>query len=129
MATLNATPAPLEASETATTTTISPTDALMAGMAVTPGVPSNCLVFFSGNVQHSSNNESIFVSLYVGGVQVPETEHEFKRGTGAANIIGSVVFQKYVVGVGAADAIEVRWRTTDPTASVFTRTLTTWQVP
>ncbi len=129
MATLDARPAPLEAAQTTTTTTISATDELMSGMTLTPGVQADFLAWFTGNVQHSSNNDSMFASFYVGGVQVPATEHEFKRGTGAANIIGTVAFQKTLLAVGVADAIEVRWRTTDPTASAFTRTLTIQQVP
>lgn len=114
--------APTEASATATTTTTGATDGLLAGVTLTPGA-GNYLVWFSTSVDHDSSNESIWVSLYVNGVQVPDTERFFKRGGAAADTGGPLSFNKYITGVGVGQAVEVRWRTTAATASAYQRTL------
>lgn len=119
--------APTEASAPGTITTTSAADVLMTSMSLTPGA-GNYMVWFSTSVDHDSSNESIFASLYVNGVQVADTEREFKRGGAAADNKGSLAFNKYITGVLAGQVVEVRWRTPAATASAYQRTLTLLKV-
>lgn len=118
---------PTEATATATTTTTGATDGLLAGMTLTPGA-GNYMVWFSTSVDHTAANDSIWVSLYVNGVQVPDTERLFRRGGAAADTAGPLAFNKYITGVGAGQVVEVRWRTTGATANAYQRTLTLMKV-
>lgn len=114
---------PLEEFRVASDSVTSATDVLMVGMTITPGVAGNYLATFSSSFDHSSNNESIFFNLYCDGVLVPDTEREFRRGGGAGDIAAGPSLHKYLVNVGVAHAIEIRWRTTSPTGTVYERNL------
>jgi hypothetical protein len=118
---------PQQASATGDTTTTSATDVLMGPMSITPGA-GDYLVWFSSSFEHSAVNSSIWISLYVGGVQVAHTEREFRRGGAAADAAMGLSFQSHETGLGGADAIEVRWRTNNATATAHERTLTIQKV-
>ncbi len=112
---------PQEVSATSDTTTASPTDVALASMSITPGA-GNYMIWFSTSVEHTVAGASAFLNLYVGGVLVPRTEREFRRGNQSQ--ASGVVFQVYLTGVGGGEALEVRWRTTAATATAHERTLT-----
>jgi hypothetical protein len=111
-----------QASATADTTTTSATDVLVNSMTITPGA-GDYHIWFSGSVSCSASDSTQNVSLYVNGIQVAHTERQiFSEGS----IVGSsfpVATHAYVAGVGASQAIEVRWRTTAATATMHERTL------
>jgi hypothetical protein len=110
-----------EAAATADTTTGSATDALVSGMTLTP-IAGTYRVTFSGSVQHSSNSESIFLSIYAGGAQETNSEREFKRGGGQGDVT-SPFSCVAVVTVNGSQAIEGRWRTPAATATMHARSL------
>ena len=106
---------------TGDTTTVSATDELVAGMALTP-VAGTYLVTFSGAVDHDSNNESAFVSIYAGGAMDAVSEKTFKRGGGQGNVTASITC-KAEVTVDGMEAIEAQWRTPSGTATMHKRQL------
>ncbi len=110
---------PDQVTATGDTTTTSPTDVFMSGMTITPGA-GNYFVKFSSSFEHSTNSETINVSLYVGGVQVAHTERQFQRGSGSSG--AGLSFEAYVTGVTGGQAIELRWRTSAATATAHERT-------
>lgn len=111
-----------------TSTTVSATDVAMANMS-TSLAAGTYYVFFSCWVDHSAVNETITASLYNDTVQVTATERQFRRGGSAGDISGSLVtFQRKIV-VAGLDVVEVRWRTSMATASVYDRTLSIIRVP
>lgn len=113
--------APQQASATASDTETSATDVLMDSMSITPGA-GNYMAHFSATFDHDTTNESIFYSIYKNGVQIPHTERGFKRGGSAGDIVGGLATVAYITGVTGGQAIEIRWRTTAGTATVFERT-------
>lgn len=115
--------APQQATQVGDSTTTSPVDVLLPSMTLVAGVNGNYKIDFSTSVEHSSTNETIFVSLYVNGVQVAHTEREFRRGGAAGDVSGGLAIDAYVTGVLAAHVIEIRWRTTAATATAHERTL------
>lgn len=115
---------PKQISVTGSVTTASATDVLMSGMTTIPGAGSY-LVNFSTSFDHSTTNQSIFYSIYVNGIQLPETEREFRRGGSAGDIAaGPSIVAIKASGVLAGQAVEVRWRTTAADAQVFQRVMT-----
>ena len=102
-------------------TTISATDVLVDSMTLTPGA-GTYLVWFSGSIEHSANNEDITGSIYVGGVLDTDSERLWHRGGAQAAIVTSHISPGKVV-VNGSQAIEGRWRTTDATATMHQRSL------
>ena len=113
---------PLQASETTNDTTASASDVLVSGMTITPGA-GDYHVWFSGSVEGTATNSTQFVSLYVNGAQLPHTEREVLTEGSILNTSFPVATHALVTGVLAGQAIEVRWRTTAPTATMHERTL------
>lgn len=109
------------ASATATTTitTTSTTDILATSMSITPE-SGTYLVIFSGSASNSSNNQSIFPSVYVDGVQVAASERRVFRLAANDGAPFACVTQATVNG---AQAIEGRWRVSAGTGSMYQRTL------
>jgi hypothetical protein len=103
------------------TTTTSATDVLMDSMTVTPEA-GTYLVWFQGSLQHSSTNDSIFTSIYSGGVQVAASERVFLRGGASADVSSSFACMAKVT-VNGSQAIEGQWRTTAATATAHERQL------
>ena len=119
-----------EATASTDTTTISATDVLASPLSLTPGV-GDYLVWFSGSLENTTNtlaNYDQFVSLYVNGVQVGHTERVLTTEDSIGDTSFPFAGHAYVTGVGASDAIEVRWRTTFGTATMHERTLTVQQL-
>ena len=117
--------APLEATATVDTPgETSATDVLVPGMTLTPGA-GDYLVWFSGSIENSQTAavETNYVSLYVAGTQVAHTERAVSADDSIPNTAIPVGFQARVAGVGGADDIEVKWRTTGGTMTMHERTL------
>ncbi|KPK98582.1 MAG: hypothetical protein AMJ95_03575 [Omnitrophica WOR_2 bacterium SM23_72] len=120
--------APNQATDTLDTTTVSSSDVLVNGMTLTPG-EGNYLVWFSSSIEGNSSSTYQYVSLYVGGVQIAHTERRLYTESSIRNTAVPIAFQAYITAVGPADAIEVCWRTTGGTATMYQRTLTVMKVP
>ena len=106
---------------TATVNTTSTTDvAAGAGggtdLSITP-VAGTYFVFFSASVNNSAAAQDVFASIYVGGVQNAGSE---RRSDGSD--IHPIASHAGVV-VNGSQAIEVRWRVTGSTGSMYERTL------
>jgi hypothetical protein len=113
-----------EAIATTDTTTTSSTYTALDSMSITPGA-GDYIVWFSGSVGNNvSTNQTMHVSLFVNGSQVTHTEreilHEESLGGGSSFPVAS---HAYISGVGAGEAIDVRWKTTGGTATMHERTL------
>lgn len=104
-------PPGFQATATGLTTTGSGGDVLIPGMTITPGA-GTFLVSFQTTASHSEDEESIFFSVYVNGVQqaASEVEHFAKAKEDQA----AVAIASYRVTAAAAQAIEIRWRRTAP---------------
>lgn len=112
------------ATDSPTTTSI--TDVLLTGMTLTPGA-GDYMVYFSSSAENSTEADIKF-SIYVAGVQVAHSErYYFQEGSFPATT-SPVSTHSYVSGVGASDAIEIRWRTSTGTATAQQRTLTVQKV-
>ena len=90
-------------------TTTSTLDVLATSMTLAPG-PGDYIALFTADFQQSSNNENIFISLFVAGVQVPNSEREFRRGASQGNVRSSMTLMAHITVVGPPDPVEVQWR-------------------
>ena len=113
---------PFQVSETLDDTTGSASDVLLSGMTITPGA-GDYLVWFSGSLEDSSASSTQYVSLYVNGAQLPHTERQVVTEGSIPATSFPVATHALVTGVLAGQAIDVRWRTTAPTATMHERTL------
>jgi hypothetical protein len=115
---------PQQASATSNATTSSGGDVLMAGMTLTPGA-GNYIVNFSTSLNINASNQTGFISVYVNGVQVTHTERRYASpGFVGAQLIIPISVCAYITGVGAGQAVEIRWRSTGgATLTVPQRTL------
>jgi hypothetical protein len=109
-----------QVTSTTNTTTTSTTDVLMAGMTMTP-VAGQYTVFFSTTLQHSNNNQTVYLSIYAGGVQEAYSEKmvQSPRWVNA----GYAGFTQAIVTVNGSQSIELRWRTTSGTATALRRSM------
>jgi hypothetical protein len=113
-----------QASATADTTTTSSTWGQVDSMAITPGAGSYN-VWFTGSIEGTNAGSVQQVALYVNGVQVAHTIRDFLVEGSLTDTLQSfpVALHAYVTGVGAAEVIDVQWRTTAGTATMHERTL------
>lgn len=107
------------ASQSGLATTTSGSDALISGMTLTPEA-GTYLLFFDGEFTNTSNNSNVIFSIYVGGVQAPDSEREV--GIRFANFRYSGVVNARVT-VDGSQTIQVQWRRTSGTAQVRGRSL------
>jgi hypothetical protein len=103
------------------TTTTSTTDTLLGSMTLTPGA-GTYLALFSASVASSSSSGYVYASLYKNGAQVSGSERQSKN-VSSSSLYFPIAMQA-IVTVADAQAIEVRWRTSAPTATCMSRTLT-----
>jgi hypothetical protein len=111
-----------EASETSTITTTSMTDTLVTGMALTPGA-GNYLVMFSASWKNA-NNDTNYVSVYANSVQVAHSERRFYTEDSIPDTPTPVATQCRVMSLGAGQTIEIKWRVSGDTGTMYQRTLT-----
>ena len=103
---------------TSTLTTTSITDvALPTPMSVTPGA-GDYLVTFTGNVSNSNTDKAVIMSIYSNGTQLPYTEMTYQ---GQGNDKNQIAMNAYVTGLGAGQAIDIRWRVQANTGTVTNR--------
>jgi hypothetical protein len=99
-------------------TTLSTTDTLMTGMALTPAA-GTYRVTARAVVSATSNNRLVTVSIYSNGVQVADTAVTVLVRTGGA--IGSgdthAIYTDCVVTVNGSQTIDLRWNTSGGTAN------------
>jgi hypothetical protein len=107
---------------TADATTTSASDVGLSGMSITPGA-GDYLIWFSGSMEGSLATSTQYASIYVNGAQLAHTERRAFTEGSIPNTSFPVAAHAYVTGVGAGQAIEVRWRTTGGTATMHQRTL------
>jgi hypothetical protein len=81
-------------------------------------VAGTYLVHFSGSIDHSSTNATIFTSIYAGGAQETASERVFRRGGSQADVSSSYHCMA-IVTVNGAQAIQGMWRTTTATATAY----------
>jgi len=92
-------------------------------MTITPGA-GDYNVWFSSSLACNTTNVYQYVAIFVGGVEVAHTERDLYHENSMDNLGQfNVMTHAYVENVGASDVIEVRWRTTGGTATMFERTL------
>ncbi len=115
-------PGPYSSIQTATasTTTTSATDVLMSGMTVTPAAGTYS-VFFGTALQHTTNNQIVYVSIYVGGTKQTYSERPYQSGRWVGSAYCGDTHAR--VTVNGSQAIEVRWRTSAATATALQRSL------
>lgn len=113
-----------EVSFSSNITTTSTTDVLLTGMTITP-VAGTYLVIFSTWLTHSQGNQSITMSLYVGGVQNTGSIRLAIPFVGALSAITQdmPLSTNAIVTVNGSQAIAVDWHTTAGTATAHNGTL------
>ena len=104
---------------TADATTTSTTDVLLTGMTITPGA-GDYLVFFTGSVENTNSSKQGPVSIYSNGTQIAASVIQLAAGGG---IIIPVATNAYITGLGAGQAIEVRWKVISNTGTFHQRTM------
>ncbi len=109
------------ATGTSTLTTTSTTDvALSTALSITPGA-GDYLVFFTGVVSNNNGGRGVIMSIYVNGTKIAASE--IQATSGLASDKNTIASNTYVTGLGAGQAIEMRWRTESNTGSITNRTL------
>lgn len=117
-----------EAAGTSTISTSSTTDVQATGMSLTEGTDfdgaGTYLAIFTGSVQHSAANSTIFTSIHVAGTQQAKTERRWGSGGffAGTNIGGSFV-SAGLISVTAGQAVTGEWRTSGATATMYQRSL------
>ncbi len=91
----------------ATSTTTS--DTLIVNLTYTP-TAGTYLVSVGGSIQSSIKARTMYVSIYVGGVQVSGSEVIYQPGENEQSIPFAIA--NHAVTVNGSQAIEVRWRAT-----------------
>lgn len=104
---------------TSTITTTSTTDILATGMSITPET-GTYLAIFSSSVTNSANNQDVFASIYVDGVQVAASERAIRSLPSNDGAAFACVAE---VTVNGSQAVEGRWRVSGNTGSMYPRTL------
>jgi len=102
------------------TTTTSTTDVLLNGMSITPGA-GDYMVFFTGNLTNTNDRKQGTISLYKNGIKITDSEIS-TEGFQKESII-PVSITRYITGVNAGEAIDVRWNVTSNTGTFYSRTL------
>jgi len=95
---------------------------LLTTMTLTPGA-GDYLACFSTSLTHSATSAYIYCSLYVDGVQVAASERRIRVDNSGTIAVHSISIQYILAGVGAGQAVEIRWRTTAATATAYQRNL------
>lgn len=116
-------PAVTQANATSNTTTTSGTAVVIGSMTITPGA-GDYLVTFNASFSHSANNGSITYSIFVNAVEVAGSQRSWSRGAGQGNVTTPATIIHKVTGVGASEAIDIRWLTSSATATCEERTMT-----
>jgi len=98
-----------------TTTTTSASSVVVDGMSLSLPV-GNWLVQFSGDLQHSAFNASIWTSIYSGGLQVSASQRLFRRGSSQGNTAGTF-YCTALVKVSGTTTVGGYWRTSAATAT------------
>ena len=106
---------------TASTSMSSMTDVLLTSMFLAPGA-GNFMLWFSCDVSNSVGSQSSIFSVYVNGVQVVGSERS--RRAAAANSPTALAMSIYVPGVLGGQVVDIRWRVTNNSGTVFNRELT-----
>lgn len=106
-------------------TTTSLTDVTVTNMTLTPGAGSY-IFWFSSDVSNINNNRDIFVSLYVNGVQVLDSERNIHVDNAVER--SCAVLNGMITGVTAGQVVDVRWRVSANTGSMGNRSLTLLKV-
>lgn len=109
--------------------TTSTTFILAAGMTLTPGA-GDYLVWFSSAAQNSTDSADTIAAAFANGVEVvnssrmiePHTHGSFSMGRWGIGTIAKVA------GLGAGQAIEIRWRVSAGTGTLGNRSLTLLKV-
>jgi len=104
-----------EVNAVGTDATVSATDVLMAGMLITPG-PGDYLFWFSTDAEHTVDAQSIFISLYVNGFQVANSERE--RTSEKGGFRESMQISGKIISVLVSQDVEIRWRRTTSGAGI-----------
>lgn len=111
-----------EAGSATDTTTTSSVYVAMNSMSLTPGA-GTYLVIASTSVEGTFANSYVRAALFANGSEVANTMRESKQESSIINTSMPLSTQA-VVTVGAAQAIELRWKVTGGTATAHARSLT-----
>lgn len=114
-----------EASATSSTSTSSGTDALIAGMTITP-VAGSYLVWFSCDINSAISGVVVSISIYVGGTQKADSLRKimpFAGGTLTAGSQRAAIATNGLVTVNGSQAIEIRWSTSGSSPTTVDRTM------
>ena len=112
-----------EANATGTTTTTSTSDVNVASMALTPPA-GDWVFFFSSSVSIDSADNTVFVSLYIGGTKVNSTERRFRTENSIPGTPVPIATHDQVTNLNGSTTVTIRWRTTGSTARMYQRKLT-----
>ena len=116
-----------QATATAPDTIASATSALLDSMTLTPGA-GDYILSFTSSAECSSESRIIF-QVYVNDNLITYTERVMFQETSIIASPQQVQIYAYLPGVGASEAVEIRWnRDTAGTATCYERTLTLQEV-
>jgi hypothetical protein len=111
-----------------TLTTAATTDTLMTSLQFTNIPAGRYFANFGTSLSHGTTNAIVWVSIYVGGVQVTGSERIWQRGGAQANIVGGVDLAGFPITITTTSTVEVRWRTDTGTATSTNRHFTLLRV-
>jgi len=107
-------------SETSSINTTSGVDILLGALTLTPN-SGDYLIMFNTTTSNSNNNRTNTFSIYVGGVLRTDSVRMITMVNSSA--VKSVLISCRVLNVLDGQAVEVRWKTSNNTATAFERTL------
>lgn len=106
-------------SATGNTTTTSTTDVLLNAMTLTPG-KGNYIAYFSSTNSNSNNNRTNTFSIYVNGVLVADSVRDIMDSNNSISTAVNIMTR--LLDVEDGQAIEVRWKVSANTGTVYQRT-------
>jgi hypothetical protein len=102
-------------------TTTSTTDVLMTSLQFTNVPAGSYFANFGTSLSHGSINAEGFTSVYVGGVQVTDSERSWLRGGGQGNIRTTHDLSGFPITLTTTATVEIRWRTSTGTLTSTNR--------
>jgi hypothetical protein len=92
-----------------------------SGLTLTPGA-GDYLIFFSGNVENPTKDESTYFAIFVNGSKMAQSERYVTGHVkGGENFSASTM--AYITGLGSGQTIEVKWKVTSSSTAMHERQL------
>lgn len=110
-------------------TTTSPNWVIINPLVVRPGIPGDFHILFDVNTKHTRDDTKTEYAIFYNEELISGSKKELDVSSGLLSFLDthiesfSISGQAFVTGAKPNCTISVRWKTTDPTAEIFSRAM------